>query len=470
MKYNKIDENIKKQIEKVVQGRVYSGNEINKDFFHDEMPIYGEGKPEIVVDVNTTNEVSEVVKICYENNIPIVARGAGTGLTGASVAIHGGVIINMATFNNILEYDEQNLLVTVEPGVLLNQLQTESEKRGYLYPPDPGEKSATIGGNVSTNAGGMRAVKYSTTRAYVREIELVLPTGEITTFGSKVSKSSSGYSLLNLIIGSEGTLGIITKIVLKILPLPKYDISIIIPYEDMEKCLELVPELSINKLEPQSIEFTESETIEYSEKYTQKFVFPKYVNGVEAKAYLIVRFDGNDEENILKRAEKASKLALRNGALEVYVADNDSRKKDLWTARGAFLEAIEAQAKLLDECDVVVPVSEVANYIKFVNSLKNNYDFKVVSFGHAGDGNLHIYALSNDLENVEEFKKQVDDFMNLLYEKALKLGGQISGEHGIGNGKRPYFKKYENEVNLELMRSIKKVFDPKMILNPSKIM
>ncbi len=468
MKYNKVNDEIKKQIESVVTGKVYTGKDINEDFFHDEMPIYGKGEPEIVVDVQTVDEVSKVVKICYDNNIPILARGAGTGLTGAAVAIYGGVIINMEKFNKILEYDEENMSVTVEPGVILNDLQLDCANRGYLYPPDPGQKFATIGGNVSTNAGGMRAVKYNTTRAYVREVEVVLPNGEITKFGSKVSKTSSGYSLLNLIIGSEGTLGIITKIVLKLVPLPKYDLSIIVPYDDIEKCLKTIPDILNSGLEPQSLEFTERETVDYCEKYTQKTIFPKYVNGIEAKAYLIIRFDGNNEDELLNRADKVSKIMFRKGALEVYVADNSKRKKELWDTRAAFLESIEAQTKFYDECDVVVPVSNLTEYQLFIDNFKGKYDFQIISFGHAGDGNLHIYALTNDLD-IDTFKIQVDDFMNKIYKKACELGGQISGEHGIGNGKKEYFAKYEADINIELMKSIKKVFDPKLLLNPSKI-
>lgn len=466
--YNKITDEIKQQIQKVVSGKVYSGEEINEDFFRDEMPIYGKGIPELVVDVENTQEVSDVVKICYENTIPVVVRGAGTGLVGAAVAIHGGVILNMEKFNKILEYDDVNYVVTVEPGVILNDLQVDCLSRGFLYPPDPGEKFATVGGNVSTNAGGMRAVKYGTTRAYVRQVEVVLPNGEITTFGSKVSKSSTGYSLLNLIVGSEGTLGIITKLILKIIPAPSADISIIVPYESIDDCLSAVPLLHKNLLEPQSIEFTERNTIEFSENFTGKVVFPAKVDGVVPAAYLIIRFDGNDEEELATRAEKAAEILLEANALDVMIADNPKKKEELWAARGAFLDAIEAQSKLLDECDVVVPPSELAQYLHFINELQSKYDFRIISFGHAGDGNLHIYTASNDMD-IDEFKKQVDDFMNAIYERTLKVGGELSGEHGIGHGKRGYFAKYASPVNLELMRGIKKVFDPKLILNPSKV-
>ncbi len=468
MNYNKVSPEIITQISETASSKIYVSSEINEDYFKDEMPIYGIFKPEVLVFPQSVEEIANIVKICYDNNIPITARGSGTGLTGSSVAVKGGVMINMKNFNNILEYDDTNLVVTVEPGVILNDLQMDCLAKGYLYPPDPGEKLATIGGNVSTNAGGMRAVKYGTTRAYVRQVEVVLPTGEITSFGSKVSKDSSGYSLLNLIIGSEGTLGIISKIVLKILPNPKHDLSIIVPFENIDDCISAVPALYTTNLCPQSIEFVEKETIEYSEKYTGKAIFPKIVKGKNANAYLIVRFDGDDENELLTKADMATDIVLKKGAIETLLADGKKRNNQLWTARGAFLEAIEAQTKYLDECDVVVPVSELKNHINFINSLKTKFDFKIISFGHAGDGNIHVYTASNDMP-IDEFKKQVDQFMHLIYDKTCQVGGKLSGEHGIGRGKREYFKIYENDTNLELMRGIKKVFDPKYILNPNKV-
>ncbi|ERT61630.1 glycolate oxidase [Peptoniphilus koenoeneniae] len=466
--YNSVTEEIVEQIKKAISGKVYVGEEINVDFFHDEMPIYGEGRPELVVDVKSTEEVAKVVKICNDNLIPVVPRGAGTGLTGAGVAINSGVMLNMQTMNKILEYDEENMVVKVQPGVLLNDLAQDCLSKGYMYPPDPGEKFATLGGNVSTNAGGMRAVKYGTTRNYVRGMEVVLPNGEITYFGACVSKTSTGYSLKDLMIGSEGTLGIITELTLKIIPAPKETISLIVPYEKLDDCISTIPKLFKAYLNPQAIEFMEKEIVNLSELYIGKSTFPKTIEGIDIGAYLLITFDGENEDDLNDIIEQAAEVLLDAGAIDVLVADTPSKIKDAWAARSSFLEAIEAQTKLLDECDVVVPINKIAAYIKYVNEKGKDFDFEVKSFGHAGDGNLHIYACSNEMEK-EEFLRQVEIFMNDIYKKAYEFGGQISGEHGIGFGKKRFLNIFEGDVNTELMRGIKKAFDPNLILNPDKV-
>lgn len=468
MVYNEVTPEIIEAFKKIVPGKVYVKDEINEDYFHDEMPIYGKGAPEVLIEGTTTEDIAAIVKICYENSIPVIPRGAGTGLTGAAVALHGGVMIDMSKMNKILEYDKENFVVHVQPGVLLNDLAEDAQKQGLLYPPDPGEKFATLGGNVATNAGGMRAVKYGCTRDYVRAMTVVLPTGEIIKLGATVSKTSTGYSLLNLMIGSEGTLGIITELTLKVIPAPKETISLIIPYENLEDCISTVPKFFMNHLQPQALEFMEKEIVLVSERYLGKNVFPKEVEGIDIGAYLLVTFDGEDMESLEEIAEKAAEVVLEEGAVDVLVADTPAKKKEAWAARSTFLEAIEAETKLLDECDVVVPVNQIANYLTYVKSLQGNYDFAIKSFGHAGDGNLHIYTCANDMDETE-FKRQVAEFMEIIYKKAAECGGLISGEHGIGYGKMEYLADFAGEASMRLMRGIKEVFDPKMILNPDKI-
>ena len=469
MDYNKINDEIIEKIKSSVNGRVYVGEEINEDFFHDEMPIYGNGIPDVLVDATCKEDVSNIMRICNENRIPVIARGAGSGLTGAGVAIKNGVMINMQSMNKILEFDEENLVVRVEPGVLLSTLAQTCLDKGYLYPPDPGEKNATLGGNVSLNAGGMRAVKYGTTRDYVRKMEVVLPSGEITTFGSIVSKSSTGYSLKDLMVGSEGTLGIITELTLKIVPNPKHTVSLIVPFEDLDSCISTVPKLFQNNLNPQAIEFMERDIVIASEKYIGKETFPKQMEGIDVGAYLLITFDGDNEDLIDNTLEQAAEVLVDNGAIDVLVADTPNAIRDAWAARSSFLEAIETQNKLLDECDVVVPVTKIAEYINFVNAESKYYMFDVKSFGHAGDGNLHIYTISNEEDKIDQFKDEVDKFMDVIYKKAYDLGGKISGEHGIGHGKKKYLKSFEGHINIEIMRGIKKAFDPNMILNPDKV-
>jgi glycolate oxidase len=466
--YNKVTPELIQEFKKIVPGKVHEKEEMNEDYFHDEMPIYGKGIPEVVIDATSTEDIAAIVKLCFSNNVPVIPRGAGTGLTGAAVALHGGVLLDMSKMNQILNYDRENFVVRVQPGVLLNDLAEDAKRQGLLYPPDPGEKFATLGGNVSTNAGGMRAVKYGCTRDYVRAMTVVLPTGEIISLGAPVSKSSTGYSLIHLMIGSEGTLGIITELTLKVIPAPKETISLIVPFENLTDCIGTVPKIFMAGLKPQALEFMEKEIVLSSERYLGKNVFPKEVDGVDIGAYLLITFDGDKLELLEELSEQAAEVVLEEGAVDVLVADTPVKKKEAWEARSTFLEAIEAETKLLDECDVVVPVNQIPSYLSFVKSLENRYDFSIKSFGHAGDGNLHIYTCANEMEE-EAFKRQVAEFMDIIYKKASECGGLISGEHGIGYGKMGYLAAFAGETSMRLMKGIKEVFDPKMILNPGKI-
>lgn len=466
--YNKVTPELIEQFRQIAPNRVSVNGDINDDFTHDEMPIYGKACPEVVIEATSTEEVAAVMKLCYENSIPVTPRGAGTGLTGGAVALCGGVVLSTTKMNKILGYDKENLNVRVQSGVLLNDLAEDAIKQGLLYPPDPGEKFATLGGNVANNAGGMRAVKYGTTRDYVRAMTVVLPTGEIVRLGASVSKSSSGYSLLHLMIGSEGTLGIITELTLKLIPQPKEVVSLIVLFENLEECIAAVPQIMLAHLQPQALEFMEREIVISSEAYLGKSVFPQEFEGSQVNAYLLITFDGENADQLDEIIEKASEVVLEAGALDVLVADTPALKKDAWAARSSFLEAIEAQTKLLDECDVVVPTSRIAEYLTYIKSIEADYGFEIKSFGHAGDGNLHIYTCSNDME-LEEFKSQVHDFMKKAYTKATEFGGLISGEHGIGHGKQAYLSEMAGPVNMRLMKEIKSVFDPKAILNPGKV-
>lgn len=466
--YNKLTPELIEQLKAAAPGHLYTGEDVNEDYSHDEMPIYGKQMPDALLMATSTEEIAAVMKICNDNLIPVTPRGAGTGLAGGCVPVLGGVVIDTTKMKKILDYDFENFTVTIEPGVLLQELADDCQRQGYLYPPDPGEKLATVGGNVSTNAGGMRAVKYGTTRDYVLAMKVVLPTGEITKFGAAVSKTSSGYSLLNLMIGSEGTLGIITELTLKIIPAPKKVISLVIPFEDLESAISTVPLIKKANLGPQALEFMEREIVLSSERYIGRSVFPQVIEGVTAGAYLLVTFDGEDEDELLDLVEKTSDLVLEQGALDVLVADSPAKIKDAWAARSSFLEAIEAETRLLDECDVVVPCNKIASFLTFAKQFGEECGLVIKSFGHAGDGNLHIYQCSNDLPE-EEFKARVDKYFHTLYDHAVECGGQVSGEHGIGRGKVKYLIESVGETNMALMEGIKKVFDPNMILNPGKV-
>ncbi len=314
----------------------------------------------------------------------------------------------------------------------------------------------------------MRAVKYGATRDYVRAMKVVLANGDVVDFGAQVSKTSTGYSLINLMIGAEGTLGVITELTLKIIPAPKSVISLVIPFVDLETAISTVPKIKMAQLDPQALEFMEREIVLSSERFIGKSTFPKELDGQEIGAYLLVTFDGTDEDQVMAKVEKACELVLEAGAVDVLVADTPSKIKDAWAARSGFLEAIEAETKLLDECDVVVPINKIAEFLTFSKAYGAECGLEIKSFGHAGDGNLHIYQCSNTLEE-EEFKKRVDKYFDKLYKRATEIGGLVSGEHGIGRGKMEYMRRCLGDRTIDLMFGIKKVFDPNLILNPGKV-
>ena len=441
---------------------VISGDAINPDYSHDELGGIS-CMPEVLVRVRTTEEISAIMRLAYDRTIPVTVRGSGTGLVGAAVPIHGGILLETTKMNKILALDENNLTVTVQPGVLLMELSAFAEEHDFLYPPDPGEKSATIGGNISTNAGGMRAVKYGVTRDYVRSLTVVLPNGEIQTLGAAVAKNSSGYSLKDLVIGSEGTLCIITEAVLKLVPLPKVSVSLLVPFPDMKSAIEAVPQIIRSKVTPTAIEYMSRDTILFSESYLGK-KFPDSKND----AYILLTFDGNTDAQVDQDLSTVAELCLSIGALDAYIVDTEERKKSVWSARGAFLEAIKASTTEMDECDVVVPGNQVDTFIKFTHELAAEFNVRIPSFGHAGDGNLHVYICRDALEQ-EAWETTLAAIFDRMYEKAVELGGLVSGEHGIGYAKKEFLKRQYGETPIALMQGIKQVFDPRNILNPGKV-
>lgn len=442
--------------------RVFAGEEISEDYSHDELGDISK-LPEVLIKVKSTEEVSKVMKYANDNRIPVVVRGSGTGLVGAAVAVEGGIMLETTLMNKIIELDEENLTVTVQPGVLLMELAAFCEENDFLYPPDPGEKSATIGGNISTNAGGMRAVKYGVTRDYVRGLTAVLPNGEIINIGGKIVKNSSGYSLKDLLVGSEGTLAVITEAILKLVPKPSITVSLLIPFDSIETAIGTVPTLIKSRASLTAIEFMEQGTILFAEEYLGKN-FPDK----KSPAYLILTVDGNDSEELSKEIDKVAAICLEAGASDALIVDTEERKTSVWSARGAFLEAIKASTTEMDECDVVVPRNRIADFVLYTKEVSQKLGVRIPSFGHAGDGNLHIYVCRDELPEAEWKSKLLEAF-DLLYKKAIEVEGQVSGEHGIGYAKKSYLAESCGETQLELMRGIKKAFDPNNILNPHKI-
>ena len=445
------------------KSRVFFGDEIEHDYTHDEMGTI-KGVPEIHVKAISKEEVSKIMKYAYENNISVTVRGAGTGLVGACVPVCGGILLDLSKMNKILELDKTNLTLTVEPGVLLLDIYEKAEKEGLFYAPDPGEKTATIGGNISCNAGGMRAVKYGVTRDWVRALEVVLPNGEITTFGGKVVKNSSGYALKDLIIGSEGTLAVVVEATLKLIPKPKKSISLLVPFENKEVAIGAVPKLMVEHVIPTGVEFFEKTVIANS----QDFLGKKIPNN-NYDAYLLLTYDGSNDVALEDEIETASKLCVEKyGALDVYLVDTEERKSNIWTVRGAFLEAIKASTSEMDECDVVLPRAKILDFLNYTSVVSREVGVRIPYFGHIGDGNLHIYLCKDDIKDSKWEDIKTKGF-ELLYNKAHEMGGLVSGEHGIGFAKREYLFETVGNIQMNLMREIKKAFDPKGILNPKKV-
>ncbi len=468
MEFKKPTEAVIEQLKAAVPGRCLVGADIVEDFTHDEMDYNGTGTPDAVCLCTTTEEVAAVCKICYDNDLVIVPRGAGTGLSGGCVPFFGGVVVDTSKMNKILSIDKDNMIARIQSGVLLVDLAQAAVDNGMMYPPDPGEVYATVGGNVSTNAGGMRAVKYGCTREYVRTMTVVLPDGRIVKLGGETSKNSSGYSLLNLLIGSEGTLGIITELGLKLIPAPKYQVSLMGVFENMTDCIRTVSKVKLSGYDPQALEFLDATLLGLIEKYMGKVIYPHEAEGTPINAYLLTTFDCRKEEDMDEIMEGVSEVMLEAGALDVVVFDTPEAFRNAWSVRKAALEGMQAAYNQMDECDIVVPVSHIADFCEYLWSIEDEIGLKLIATGHAGDGNIHCNCMTNDMDPAE-FRKRADKFLDMAFAKGKEYGALVSGEHGIGIIRKKHLAESVGEDVMDLMRGIKSVFDPKGLLNPGKV-
>ncbi|WP_294407204.1 FAD-binding oxidoreductase [uncultured Clostridium sp.] len=450
-----------KELKKLVgeENRVILREDIDKKYLTDGLN-QEFGEADALVFAENSEEVKKVIKFANDNKIHVTIRGSGTGLTGATIPLHRGIILDFSKMNKILELDEENLTLTVEPGVLLQDVQAFVEEKNYFYPPDPGEKTATIGGNVSTNAGGMRAVKYGVTRNYVHELEVITGDGRKLVVGGKTIKNSSGLDLKDLIIGSEGTLAVITKIVLKIIPKPEKSVSVLIPFNNLKDGVNSVISLIKANSNPTAIEFMERKLVENSEKFLDLKL--PYDGG---ECFLLLTFDG-DENSIKINEEKARNAVLNSKALDFLVLD-EKQAEDTWKIRGALASAITINDEQIP-IDIVVPITKISDFAEFTSNLGEGHKIQVIYFGHAGDGNIHVSVMRNHRE-INEWKRISAPFLEKLYKKSYELGGIPSGEHGIGLEKRPYFLQVTDDTNIQIMRSIKNVFDVNGILNVGKV-
>lgn len=450
-------------------GHVITETEKRRDYGHDETEDYS-FLPDVVLKPRTPGEVSRIMKLCNEHLLPVTPRGGGTGLSGGALPVEKGVVISMERFNAILDIDELNLQATVEPGVITEVFQNAVREKGLFYPPDPASRgSCFIGGNVSENSGGPKAVKYGVTRDYVLNLEVVLPTGDIIWTGANVLKNSTGYNLTQLMCGSEGTLGIITKIVFKLRGLPQKSVLLLIPFTTNEEACRAIAEIFRAGITPSGMEFFEREaalkTIDYCEKIYASRVTTPFPPDMDA--YLLCELDGNDDEVLMRDAERIMSVVEQFPIGEILFADTAAQKEELWKIRKNISPAVNAYSLTRAE-DVVAPRANLPRLIVGIKEIGRAYGFNSVCYGHLGDGNLHINVMKENISDADWDTKIVDG-IGEIFKLTVSLGGTLSGEHGIGIAKRPYMPIAMKETNLHLMRGIKKAFDPNGILNPGKI-
>lgn len=453
------------ELKKIVgSGFIDADEEALKNYGHDETEnlLF---LPDVVVKPSTAEEISAIFKICNERNIAVTPRGAGTGLSGGALPQLGGVLVSLERMNSIVNIDERNLQVTAEPGVVTETLQNAVKERGLFYPPDPSSRgSCFIGGNIAENSGGPKAVKYGVVKDYVLNLQVVLPTGEIIWTGANVLKNSTGYNLTQLMVGSEGTLGIVTKIVLKLLPYPKHELLMLVPFNSLEKAGEAVSAIFRAGYTPSALELIEIDALKITSTYLNDNTIP-LTEGTEA--HLIIEVDGNHIDTLMKEMEAIAALLSGFDCGEIYFADDEQQKAALWKVRRRVAEVVKLQGYTIEE-DTVVPRAELPALIRGVKKLGIEYNFHPVCYGHAGDGNLHIrikkegsiYSLNNP---------DIVPALKAIFELVHSLGGTISGEHGIGLLQKDFLSIVFEDKHLQLMKGIKKTFDPNNILNRGKI-
>ena len=453
------------QIKEIVGGAyVFADEESLHHYSHDETE-HLKYLPEVVIKPRTAQEISEVMKLCNEHLIPVTPRGGGTGLSGGALPHKGGVLISMERFNTILTIDERNGQVITEPGVITEVLQNAVKERGLFYPPDPSSRgSCFIGGNIAENSGGPKAVKYGVVKDYVLNLEVVLPTGEIIWTGANVLKNSTGYNLTQLMVGSEGTLGIVTKIVLKLIPHPAHDLLMLVPFASLEKASEAVSAIFRAGFTPSAMELVEIDALKIVSEMVDNHAVP--VND-DVAAHLIIEVDGNNIEQLMSEMEAIATLLENFEAGEVFFADDAQQKTELWKMRRRTAEAVKLAGYTIEE-DTVVPRAELPKLIRGIKELGRQYHFKAVCYGHAGDGNLHVRIKKDGTAN-SFGDEDMNNALRALFKLVYSLGGTISGEHGIGLIQKSYMDIVFAETNLRLMRDIKQAFDPNNILNAGKI-
>jgi len=421
--------------------------------------------PAIVVKPETTEEVSAIMKFCYENDLIVTPSGARTGLSGGALANYGGVLLSLERMNKIIEIDEKNHQVITEPGVITEALQQAVREKGLFYPPDPASKgSCFIGGNIAENSGGPKAVKYGVTKDWVLNLEIVMPNGEVMWTGANVIKNATGYNLTQLIIGSEGTLAIVTKIVLRLIPHPTHTLLMLVPFRKGTEACEAVGKIFMEGIIPSGLEFMDRDAILFTLPYVDDA--PDILRD-DHDAHLLIELDGFNLDVLMQDCEKIMMVLEQYDIDEILFAENEAQKEGLWKIRRKIGECVKSHSIYKEE-DTVVPRFELPKLLKKVKDLSTEYGFRPVCYGHAGDGNLHVNIVKDQLSD-EDWNTKLPFAIKELFEEVVRLGGTISGEHGIGLVQIPYMQIAFKNGELELMKAIKNVFDPKNLLNPGKV-
>ena len=463
--YKKIDSAVLKELRSILdEGNLLTPADDLDAYAHDEVAALWH-QPEAVARVSSTEQVSEILKLAQVERFPVTPRGAGQGLSGGAVPVFGGLVLSLEKMDRILEIDEENLMVMVEPGVVTGNLHREVEAVGLFYPPDPASlDSCSIGGNIAENAGGPRAIKYGVTKDYVCGLQAVLPSGEIMELGGKVVKNVTGYNLIQLLTGSEGTLAVVTKILLRLLPKPEHRVDLLVPFDNFQAAGKSVADIIKARIVPVALEFMERDSVLAVEKLLEKEVPFR-----EAAAHLLITLDGNDKNQIDRDYERIGEICLENGAIDVLVADNAQMRDRLWETRKMIIEALQnlSPQHIMDTQDIVVPRTQLPHLLPKIKEVGKRYELHIICFGHAGDGNVHVNIIKDVPEDV--WDSQAPKAVEEIYRLAVSLGGMVTGEHGIGLTRKSFLSLGIDQAQIEIMRRIKEDFDPNGILNPGKI-
>lgn len=467
MKYNPITKDILEELIEILGDKnVIVDEEKMENYSHDETSEEYAHMPEVVITPKSAEQISKVMKLANKHLVPVTPRGAGSGLSGGAIPVFGGILLSIEKMNRVLEVDYDNMMIVVEPGLVTNEINSIVDEKGLFFAGYPMSLlTCYIGGNIAENAGGGKAIKYGVTGRYVMGLEVVTPTGEIVEMGGKNIKDVTGYDLKRLMIGSEGTLGVITKAIIKLSPKPKFATDLLVLFSDAESAIRMVPKIiSEGRIIPTSVEFMDKLSVHTTCDYLNE-----HLPYQKAGSMLLIEVDGTVEENVNLDAETIGELCLENSAIEVYVADNYTTQERVWSVRRNIAEAFMVYSPEQSLEDIVVPIANIAKLMPEIEKISKKYDIKMPSYGHAGDGNLHTTLVKNPNTTIEEWHEIEEKALQELYNIVYELGGKLSGEHGIGLKRKKYMKDHVSEAEIMLMKKIKKAFDPNNIMNPGKI-